>query len=180
MPRFADFVATDTAIPVDNPQTGLVRVALQGDWTNAGRISATVTITRERRADTRATLASRVAQDDIVPITVDVPDGANQVVFETSWKQNWGRYPTDDLDMVLVDPMNNVIEDGATLNSPERVEIANPTPGTWTALIIGFTINDPHGAEIATDGDNDDGRTAPREPFSFRAIADGVRLKAAK
>lgn len=176
--RFADFVATDTVIPVDNPQTGLVRVALQGDWTNAGRISATVTITRERRADPRPTLASKVAQDDIVPITVDVPAGTKQLVFETSWKQNWGRYPTDDLDMVLVDPMNNVIEDGATLNSPERVEIANPTPGRWTALIIGFTINNPHGARAATDRD-DDGET-PREPFSFRSIADGVRLKTAK
>ena len=27
-------------VDVENPQTGLVRVALQGDWTNAGRVSA--------------------------------------------------------------------------------------------------------------------------------------------
>ena len=114
-----------------------------------------------------------------MPVKVDVPAGATSAVFELTWRQNWGRYPTDDLDMVLIDPLNHVIEDGATLNSPERVEIANPIPGTWIAMIIGATINDP-----SHDDDNDhDGKgkhdgdaKPPKEPFSFTALADGVRL----
>ena len=29
------FINADSTFTIDNPQTGLVRIALQGDWTNA-------------------------------------------------------------------------------------------------------------------------------------------------
>ena len=41
-----EFVAANRSFTIDNPQTGIVRVTALGDWTNARRISATVTITR--------------------------------------------------------------------------------------------------------------------------------------
>src|SRR2546425_6466928 len=38
-PRVDDFVRANTDFVIDEPQTGLVRIGIQGDWTNAGRIS---------------------------------------------------------------------------------------------------------------------------------------------
>jgi hypothetical protein len=146
-------------VEVPNPQTGLVRVALQGDSTNGGRVSATVTITRAQKFDGFPTAVSLLEQDEIDFVEFDVPAGASQAVVELAWKQNWGRYPTNDLDLVLIDPAGGVNATGATIESPERVEIANPMPGRWQAAIVGFTI---HGE---------------RDLYSFRAEADGKRLK---
>jgi hypothetical protein len=39
-----------------------------------------------------------------------VPAGTQQAVFELSWLQNWARYPTNDLDLVLVSPAGTVIQ----------------------------------------------------------------------
>jgi subtilisin family serine protease len=171
--RASDFIVQDTTIDVDHPQTGLVRVALQGDWTNAGRVSASVTITRQRSFSGFPTAFGIVSQDQVIPIQVDVPTGVTEAVFETAWLQNWSRYPTNDVDMILVDPLGNEIETGATENSPERVAIANPTGGRWTARIIGLTI-------FRHDGkpDDPDKLNGRHDLFTFQAKADGRMLKA--
>jgi len=165
------FTAVDVTEVVDNPQTGLVRVALQGDWTNAGRVSATVTITRERSLGVIPSAFGIIEQDDVIPFDVDVPAGAAKAVFEAAWLQNWSRYPTNDIDMLLIAPNGSQITSGATVNSPERVEIANPMPGRWTAVLIGFTIHRHDGKP--EDPDKENGRT---DVFSLTASADGVRL----
>jgi hypothetical protein len=157
---------------VDNPQTGLARLALQGDSTNGGNVSARVTVTRERRFGGLPTSVATIEQDEIDFIEVDVPAGASKAVFELAWLQNWARYPTNDLELVLQDPAGNVIESGATANSPERVEINNPTAGRWTAEIIGFTVFGHRGHEKHSD---DDG--SRKDVYLFRAEADGKRLK---
>ncbi len=53
----AEFVPAGLELPITipNPQTGLVRVAVQGDWTNAGAVSVDVTITRKRSSFGRRT-----------------------------------------------------------------------------------------------------------------------------
>ncbi len=168
-------VADDWSFTIDHPQTGLVRLALQGDWTNGGRISATLTLTRTRRLPTLPSAIGLVRQDDVIPYTVMVPAGTAASVFELFWLQNWGRYPTNDLDMLLIDPQGNEYIDaagnppGATANSPERVVVAGPMPGTWTILVNGFTIQQhgrrgKHGKDI----------------FTVTATADGRRLKIGK
>lgn len=167
------FTAVDVTEVVDNPQTGLVRVALQGDWTNAGRVSATVTITRERRLGVFSSAVGSIEQDEVIPFEVDVPSGAASLVFEAAWLQNWSRYPTNDLDLILLAPDGSAIGGGATLNSPERVAIANPMPGRWTAILVGFTIRRQDGKP--EDPSAEDGRT---EAFTLTATADGVTLKA--
>ena len=159
---------------VANPQTGLVRVALQGDWTNGGRVSATVTITRQRRFDGLPTTASIIEQDEIDFVEVDVPAGAGEAVFELAWKQNWARYPTNDLDLVLINPAGIANVSGATLASPERVAIANPAPGRWTAAIIGFTVHGTRGHEHGPHGPKEGPQ---KDVYTFRAEADGKRLK---
>ncbi len=161
------FVNADTAFTIDNPQNGLVRIAIQGDWTNAGRISATLTIERQRGSSARVTATGKIRQGDSIPIMVDVPSGAAQAVFEVFWKQNWSRYPANDVDMVLYDPAGHLFNQGATLNSPERVTIATPAAGRWTAVISGFTIQQHRGSDS-------------KDTFTFRASVDGKRLKVAR
>jgi len=167
------FVNADATFTIDNPQNGLVRIAIQGDWTNAGRISATLTIERERGSLARATARGKVTQGDFIRIQVDVPAGALQAVFEVFWRQNWSRYPTNDVDLLLYDPAGKLVVNsggnspGATANSPERVTIATPAAGRWTAEINGFTIQQRHGRDS-------------KDTFTFRASADGKRLKVAK
>ena len=53
--------------------------------------------------------------------------------------------------------------------------VANPTAGRWTAAIVGFTIFGHRGHE-RHPGDDE-----PRKDvYTFRAEADGKRLKAVK
>ena len=157
---------------VNNPQTGLVRIAVQGDTTNGGEVAATVTVTRHRRFDGLPTKISIIEQDEIEFVEFDVPAGASNAVFELAWLQNWARYPTNDLELLLLNPAGIVNYSGATTNSPERVEITNPAAGRWTAAIIGFTIFGHRGHEAHS---GDDG---PRKDlYTFRAEADGKRLK---
>jgi hypothetical protein len=166
------FVADAATVEVPNPQIGLVRVAIMGDWTNAGRVSARVTITRKQKFDGLPTTVAIIEQDETDFVEVDVPAGASKAVFEVAWKQNWARYPTNDLDLVLIDPAGHINDSGASFNSPERVEIANPTPGRWTAAIIGFTI---HGTRGHERHGRDKGRQ--KDIYTFRAEADGRRLR---
>lgn len=163
------FVNTDSTFTIENPQTGLVRIALQGDWTNAGRISAKLTIERHRSLPTLPSAVGKIEQGDIIPFYVNVPVAA-EAAFELFWLQNWGRYPTNDLDMLVLDPAGHVVLDGATLNSPERAVIANPMPGQWTLLVNGFTIQQ-HGGSAGHDD---------KDLFTLTATADGRRLKVRK
>jgi subtilisin family serine protease len=167
------FVAGNATFTIDDPQTGFVRLAVQGDWTNAGPISADVTIERTRRPFGWHSGTGKVAQDDLIPVTVDVPAGTAQAVFELFWKQNWSRYPTNDLDMYVVNPAGQLVVDaagnpvGASLSSPERAVVASPAPGQWTILVNGFLVHD--GKSWRRHDRQDD--------FTVRATADGELLK---
>ena len=98
---------------------------------------------------------------------------ATQAVFELFVAAELGsRYPTNDLDMILVAPNGTEVHGGDTLNSPERVAIASPMPGRWTAILVGFTIHRRDGKP--EDPSKEHGR---KDVFSLTATADGVRLK---
>jgi hypothetical protein len=165
------FVNGDATFVLDHPQTGLVRLGIQGRWTNAGATSAHVTITRERHPLNPPTATGRVMQDDFIPLLVDVPADASEALFELFWQQNWARYPTNDLDMYIFRPdgIQVVADDhrppGATLASPERVVVPDPMSGTWTVFVHGFAVQD--------DGTR---RRMARDRFSLRVSADGVPL----
>ncbi len=157
--RFDAFVFSPTTFHINDPQTGLVRVSVMGDWTNAGRISTELTIERVRNPQGPATARGRVEQGEFVPFVFEVPSNTSELVVELAWRENWGRYPTDDVDLLLIDLATGTLNTaGATFSSPERVVIANPPAGIWVALVQGFTI---HGNEAR---------------FRLRATADGIRL----
>jgi subtilisin family serine protease len=134
--------APEVTFNVDNPQHGLVRLAISGDWTNAGRISADVQVERQKSRLPRRAATGRVTQGELVPFEVEVPAGTTHAVFELFWRENWSHYPTDDLDMFVVAPDDTLFIDGVTADSPERQEILNPPSGTWTVFVQGFTIQD--------------------------------------
>jgi hypothetical protein len=189
--RLSQFVNADATATIDNPQTGLIRVALQGDSTNAGKISADVTIERVRAPQGRPSAVGRIAEGEDVVYEVAIPAGAAQAVFETSWLATWARYPTSDLDMVLIDPSGKVNVTGAASNSPERVEIGTPAAGTWTVVIQGLSVHapgpdgddDPEAADAENESrhrggqGNDDHDRAAKERYALRVTVDGSRLQ---
>ncbi len=159
------FLTGDTSLVFDNPQTGVIRLATMGDWTNAGSISADLSVSCVKESKGGKTADGKVAQGEFDFVLVDVPLGTTEAVFEVSWKNHWGHYPTDDIDMILIDPAFNFGAGGfagATLNSPERVVIDTPLGGTWKILVDGFTV---------IDEDKD-------SKWTLRVTADGVRLDA--
>ncbi len=134
------FIANDTTLVAANPGTGLVRVAVMGDWTNAGSMSADMRIEAVSTKRPKITERDRAREGDLLFYTVNVPERAEQANFELHWQQDWGRFPTDDLDVFIVSPGGEIIFDGATFDSPERVVIDNPVAGEYLLVVNGFTV----------------------------------------
>jgi hypothetical protein len=177
------FVVADTTYTIDNPQTGLVRVALQGDWTNAGKISADVTIERTRGPQGWPSAVGRIAEGETIPFEVTIPAGAAQAVFELSWLRSWALYPASDLDMVLIAPGGAQNTEGAAANSPERVEITNPAAGIWQVQVTGFAVHapgsddgDPEAAQAEAASGQGHGDDVAKERFALRVTVDGARV----
>jgi hypothetical protein len=126
---------------VDDPEPGLLRVTVDGDWTNASAIAADVTIVPVRRKEARqVTARTRVRTDQSFIYQVNIPAGTALANFALRWKDNWSHYPTSDLDLILVDPKGGLNIDGASLNSPEIATVAKPAAGVWTVIVDGFDV----------------------------------------
>lgn len=160
------FVDGDTTVTAINPQSGILRVALQGSSNNAGPVSADVVISTHQANLGLPTSAGTVKQGQEDVVHLNVPAGKSELTFQLSWLHDWGFYPTNDLDLIVMDPSGNTILTGATLNSPERVAVPNPAPGIWTARIQGFQINQGivNGQDLWTLHVRADGQPVPRVP----------------
>src|SRR5262249_39680809 len=77
----------DPPYPIDNRQTGTVRLPVQEDTTKAGRISTRLTIERRRRPPTLPSAVGQIRQGDLIPYYVDMPAAA-EAVLELFWLQN--------------------------------------------------------------------------------------------
>ncbi len=139
-----DRVSEDAEYYIDRPQSGIIRVALLGDWTNAGMVSAKITLREKQRKLASPFSKGKLSDEEIDNYTLDVDKRTKQLNFELSWKADWGHYPAHDIDLILFDPNGNPYYEGATLDSPERVGIENPEPGQWTILVTGYML---HGFE---------------------------------
>ena len=154
------YVYDDVTIPINKPQEGLVRIAVMGAWINAGPVSAEIQITRQTTTIPMPTAKGPTPRPGVCRM-VDVAVPPNVSLLETmlTWKYNWGSYPTNDVDLYIVDPASNTNFAGATLASPERVSISNPATGTWSFFVCGYTINKLY-----------------RAKWQLRVTADGIRL----
>jgi len=137
-----DFISADSIYAVDQPQPGLMRVALMGDWTNVGAVSATLTITRTQSTSAFSGISGTVGDQGAAEYEFVVPEGATGADIALSWAKNWSFYPAHDLDLVLIAPDGTENFDGATLDSPERVHLDAPLPGIWKAVVEGFMLHE--------------------------------------
>ncbi len=140
-PTFINSPATFT-IHSEDIDRGVMRITLLGDWTNVGTVSAEIEIQKIHDANR---LGEQVALNRILPgeeqiYTVDVPQGATHLETALAWVQDWSTWPTNDLDVIVVDPQGKTYYQGATLDGPEFVQISNPVPGTYEIHVIGYTI----------------------------------------
>lgn len=135
------FVNADRTWVFNKPETGLMRITVLGDWTNAGRVSTDVRIEEIKEPLPKHDFKGDLVQGETKVHEAAIPAGTASVTFRLSWDSDWGAYPTNDLDLVLVPPGGGApIFSGATIDSPETVTIANPVPGTWTLYVNGFTV----------------------------------------
>ena len=137
-PVFA--VTTGGTWTIPNPDTGLMRVTLTGDWTNASAVGATVSISSVKQPVSGLTSQKKIVEGDLVAVPFTVPAGAGELSAHLEWSADWGAYPANDLDLILVSPSGAANFSAATINSPERASIATPAEGTWTAVVQGYSV----------------------------------------
>jgi subtilisin family serine protease len=134
------FINNEAAFTFDRPETGLLRVTVLGDWTNAGRVSVDLTITEQHAPLAKHAFKGKIAEGEFQIHQFSLPPALSNVTFRLSFDGDWGSYPTNDLDLFLIAPDGSVNTAGATLNSPETVTIVNPPAGNWTLIVGGFTV----------------------------------------
>lgn len=138
------FLAGDAtfSIPEEDMNFGLTRVTVMGDWTNVGKIAGTLRVEKVKGDPEYGDrlVKTRIRDRESHFFAVDVPAGALSLSSTLLWKDHWGRYPTDDLDLILEDPTGDFNFSGASFDSPERVHIAGPQDGTWLLEVSGFTV----------------------------------------
>jgi len=137
-------IQENTQFTIEKPQSGLLRLAIMGDWTNAGNVSAKIKLSATERKLAKRFAKGRLLDDEADFFEVDVGPKVTELNFELSWKADWGHYPPHDIDLILIDPSQQPNFDGATLDIPERVTITDPATGLWGVMVTGFML---HGFE---------------------------------
>jgi hypothetical protein len=140
---------------INNPEPGIMRITLSGSYTNEKSVSADVAVNSFRVPTPGQTTNGFIDNHQQIVFPVTIPPGASVAEFRLSFRNDWGTYPTSDIDMILFDPNLNQNTDGAHLNDPEKAIVSNPIPGTWFVLIKGFDIpagSDKYELRVAVDG----------------------------
>ncbi len=135
-------------------EPGLMKLSLIGDYSNEAPVSFKVRLTRENY---REPLGNRIANgniktDDMTVVPVQIPEGASLATFDLTWHRDWSKFPTADVDMLILDPDFALASiGGATMNAPERAVITAPSAGTWYVLILGYSVNHPDNFDLYLD-----------------------------
>jgi hypothetical protein len=139
----------ETVEVLENPDTGIMRITLNPDTLNAGRVAATVTVDTIFEAWPNSTFAASISDGQTRQYTLPVEAGLARLDFLLTWDHDWAHYPTSDVDLIVCSPNipSTILEcnaqgnkKGATLAGPERVSISDPAPGDWTLLVKGFNV----------------------------------------
>jgi len=132
-------------------QPGLMKVTLIGDYANEAPISFKMRITRENfKPPLQGLIAeAHIKMGDTFVIPVEIPENTHLAIFDLDFRRNWTKFPTSNIDMLLLDPQSNLVSwDGATLNAPERLVITEPTAGTWSVYIYSPEMYRPDRFEL--------------------------------
>jgi len=132
----------DFTYSINDPEPGLLRVTVVGDWTNVSPISADVGITSVMTPPTPGDTAhGHISEGEELMYPVNIPGGVRQAVFTLRWKYNWSMYPTNDIVLVPQDPSGALYFADNIYNSPQSVVVNNPTPGTWQIFLVAYEMN---------------------------------------
>lgn len=145
---------------------GLTRITINGDWTNVGRIKADVIVSKSVRDGRVKHFADgKVKEGETDFYALNVPAGATELALALNWDSDWGRWPTNDLDLLVIDPNGNLViidgdgdgdPDGLTFSDvPEKIIIPNPIPGDYTIGVNGFTVwfgSEKYAVVVGIDG----------------------------
>ena len=150
-----EFSTSGGTFVINDPETGLMRITVNGSWTNAGAISGDVAIVSLTDPVPQFTTQGKIADQELLSFPVNVPAGVSEADLRLSWREDWGNYPAADVDLILIAPDGTLNFDGASLNIPEHVVVNNPLPGTWFCIVSGFEIHtgtDRFELRVALDG----------------------------
>ncbi len=139
--RLREFINEPGSVEIPHLQPGLPRLALMGDWTNVGDIHVRVSLSLQSESLPPALLRGELEPQTFLEFPLEISAETAWISLQLSWPADWSQYPTHDLDLLLFDPDGEIILDGATLASPERLFVEDPVPGTWILLIDAFTLH---------------------------------------
>jgi len=121
-------------------QPGFIKVVIENDWTSYDNVSANVEIkvTEKSLPTPDITISGKIADGQSIGwLAIPIRGRPAEAILELWFDNDWSAYPTSDVDMyVYWDGGYNF--DGATLNSPERVKLQNPT--LIYVLLYGYAI----------------------------------------
>lgn len=131
-------------------EAGYVKIVIENDWTSFDNISAHIKIKAKPETCQPGYYkyfikAGSLAEGENTGwMAIKIPKNTIKAEISLYWLRDWSFYPTSDLDLIIYwDEGYNI--DGATLNSPERVILVNPT--VLYVLIDGYSIyarNEPY------------------------------------
>jgi hypothetical protein len=121
-------------------EPGYVKVVIENDWVSYDLASATIEIkvTETPLPTPDLSLSGTIAQGQSIGwIAVPILGTPTRVELFLWWNHDWSMFPTNDIDLyVYWDDGYNY--NGATLNSPEKVKLDNPT--FIYVLIDGYAV----------------------------------------
>ena len=82
-------------------------------------------------------IGSKIREGEVDMYSFTIPDETGFAFVELSWKLDWTKWATSDLDMVIIGPSGVNVE-GASGASPEVTSISGP--GDYTILVDGYQV----------------------------------------
>jgi hypothetical protein len=149
-----EYIRTGTRI-INNPEPGLLRIAVNGSWRNGDDVSVHATVVSTTEPVKGFTRHGDINNAQTITMPFTVPAGTKLANIRLIWTGDWVHVPASDLDLYLVSPSGKTNSDGATENDPELATIQNPEAGKWVAMIQGYNIpagEDRYELRIELDG----------------------------
>jgi subtilisin family serine protease len=110
-------------------EPGYWRIIIENDWTSYDNLSGRIRLLVDMLPKTELyyNITGEISQGAGTGwIKIPVPPNTANIELRLCWRGDWSRYPSSDLDLYVYWDEGLTLT-GATLNSPERVVLKNPT-----------------------------------------------------